>query len=232
MKVNTVRGIFMYKTEPHLHTSEVSLCGKIPAEEIIELYSKAGFSTVFVTDHFTEKTLNAFEEGSWSDYIDRFMLGYKIAKKAGEHLGINVLFGAEFTFKGIPNDYLVYGIDEDFLKKHEEIHKTSIENLYKLAKENNFLVIQAHPYRDNKCYPTIEYVDGIEVINTNPRHENFDEKAMECAAKHNLYKTAGSDSHQYADIAKGGIITPNEIKTVEDYISAIKSGKYELYKED
>ena len=45
----------MYKTEPHLHTSEVSLCGKISAEEMIKLYSKAGFSTVFVTDHFTEK---------------------------------------------------------------------------------------------------------------------------------------------------------------------------------
>jgi len=222
----------MYKTEPHLHTAEVSLCGKIPAEEIIELYSKAGFSTVFVTDHFTEKTLNSFEEGSWNDYVDRFMLGYKLAKKAGDSLGINVLFAAEFTFKGIPNDYLVYGIDEDFLKKHEDIHKTSIENLYNLAKENDFLVIQAHPYRDNKCYPTADYVDGIEVINTNPRHENYDEKTIEFAEKFNLYKTAGSDSHQYPDIAKGGIITQHEIKTVRDYIAAIKSGKYELYKED
>ena len=223
----------MYKTEPHLHTSEVSLCGKISAEEMIKLYSKAGFSTVFVTDHFTEKTLNSFGEISWNDCIDRFMLGYKTAKKSGESLGVNVLFAAEFSFKGAPNDYLVYGIDEEFLKKHEGIHKIGIENLYKLARENHFLIIQAHPYRNNTCYPTVEYIDGIEIINTNPRHENHDDKVMECSEKYNhLYRTAGSDAHQYTDIAKCGIITQNEIKTTEDYISAIKSGNYELYKEE
>ena len=32
----------MYKTEPHLHVSEVSPCAKIGAEEVIKLYSEAG----------------------------------------------------------------------------------------------------------------------------------------------------------------------------------------------
>jgi len=37
----------MYKTEAHLHVSEVSPCSKLKATEMISLYHDAGYKTVF-----------------------------------------------------------------------------------------------------------------------------------------------------------------------------------------
>lgn len=39
----------MFKTELHVHTKESSECSEIGAEEIIELYKKNGYSTLFIT---------------------------------------------------------------------------------------------------------------------------------------------------------------------------------------
>ena len=50
----------MFKTETHLHTSEVSRCGQVSAAEMIELYKEAGYSTVFVSDHFKPHTFKQF----------------------------------------------------------------------------------------------------------------------------------------------------------------------------
>lgn len=44
-----------FKTEPHLHVSEISPCAKIGAEETIRLYSEAGYKTVFVSDHLKKE---------------------------------------------------------------------------------------------------------------------------------------------------------------------------------
>ena len=55
----------MYKTETHLHTAEVSPCGKVGAGEMIKLYAESGYSTVFVSDHLKKKTLEAMGDIPW-----------------------------------------------------------------------------------------------------------------------------------------------------------------------
>ena len=35
----------MFKTETHLHTSEISPCGKISAKEMVKRYHEAGYKT-------------------------------------------------------------------------------------------------------------------------------------------------------------------------------------------
>ena len=42
----------LVQLETHLHTSEVSQCGRIPAREMIRRYHAAGYGAVVVTDHF------------------------------------------------------------------------------------------------------------------------------------------------------------------------------------
>lgn len=46
-----------YKYELHCHTDEVSLCGKVPAGEIAEMYRQAGYSGIVITDHYLPMTL-------------------------------------------------------------------------------------------------------------------------------------------------------------------------------
>ena len=43
-----------YLTETHFHTSETSVCGKIPAAEGIALCRERGYAAVIVTDHYVQ----------------------------------------------------------------------------------------------------------------------------------------------------------------------------------
>ncbi len=166
----------MFKIETHLHTAPVSHCGKIGSEEMIRLYNEAGYKTVFISDHLKQRTFEFFGEVDWETACEMFYDGYLRAKKEGEKFGMNVLFSPEISFE--KNDYLVYNMTLDFIKKHTELFDLNLEEFYKLAKENGLVIIQAHPLRDGVCTPTFDYVDGVEIINTNPRHENFDEDIL------------------------------------------------------
>lgn len=220
----------MYKTETHLHTAESSYCGKLKAEEMINIYAEAGYSTVFVSDHFHHMFFDRLGDISWEEKMAIFLAGYYRAKVVGDRIGVNVLMSAEFTFRNSPNDYLAYGFDKEFLYEHPEIPDLTPEEFSALAKQNNIFLVQAHPLRDRFCYATPELVDAFEVSNSNPRHENYDEECSKIAKDNNLFVTAGSDAHRIEDVAKSGIITEREIKTAQDYIEVVKSGNLEFIK--
>lgn len=216
----------MYKTETHLHTAEVSPCGKIGAAEMIKLYAEAGYSTVFVSDHLKKKTLEVMGDIPWEEKTAKFISGYDAAKAAGEEYGVNVILSAEILLEESPNHYLLYGIDKSFLDKRHDIFDMSIAELCEYAHSCGVTVVQAHPYRDGKNTPApANTVDAVEVHNSNPRHENYTEMAIEFAKNSGLPMTAGSDAHRYEDVAKTGVITPHEIKSADDYISAVKNGE-------
>ena len=218
----------MYKTEAHVHTKEVSKCGQVAAADAIKIYAEAGFDTVFIADHINGASFGAWAELSWEEKVDRHMTGYEAAKRAGDELGVTVLYCAEIVFKapgGFLNDYLIYGFDRDFLIGLEEYYGTSIERFYPYAKEHGVLVIQAHPYRTNSCCPTPDSVDGVEVYNAHPRHINNNHRAQALAKQRGLLKTVGSDFHAPEDAARAYILTEQPIRSVEDYIAVIKEGR-------
>ena len=218
----------MFKTETHLHTSEVSPCGQVSAEEMVRRYFEAGYKTIFVSDHVYTKKFQTFGDIPWSEKIDLYLEGYKKAKAVGDELGMNIILSAEVNFNGCPNDYLLYGIDEDFLKGCPDLLDMGIERFYPYAKERGVTVVQAHPLRNGRCVPTPDFVDGLEVYNSNCRHENFTEKLLEIAKETDKPMTSGSDAHRIEDIALAGVITENEIKTAKDYTDALKGGKLTL----
>ena len=75
-----------------------------------------------------------------------------------------------------------------------------------------------------------EYIDAVEVYNSNPRHEDHSDLSEKFAREYNMPVSSGSDAHREEDIACGGIITETEIKTVEDFITAVKERKVKIYK--
>ncbi len=218
----------MYKTETHLHVSEVSPCAKLSGAEMAERYASAGYSTLFVSDHLKMGTTDSYEELPWEKKISRFLSGYEAVRTAGEKLGLCVLMSAELCFDGNPNHYLVYGIDEGFLSSLPAPCRMSAEAFYATAKAKGILVIQAHPYRDGVCYPTPEAVDGFEVINSNPRHCAFNEKAIETAREQHLFMTSGSDAHRIEDVGLAGVYSEEKIACAEAYIALVRSGRAQL----
>ena len=217
----------MFKTETHLHTAPVSACGKMPPEEMIRRYAEAGYTTVFVSDHFAPYHFDKLGEGSWEEKVDMLCDAYERAVVEGKKHSMNVLFSPELTLGG--NHYLLYGTDRAFLKEHREFFTLSVEEMYSLVKSHGGYVIQAHPYRDGKCNPTPTAVDGFEVLNTNPRHENFDEKCIKLARETQKPVSAGSDAHRVEDIGLAAMLSDAPIVSWEQYIELLFGGKLTLF---
>lgn len=216
-----------YKVETHAHTAEVSTCGHLDGETLIRLYAESGYSTVFITDHFYSAFFEKQGDIDWHKKLCAYRKGYEAAKMAGEKYGVCVLWGAEMRLDCCPNDYLVYGLSEQFLETHEEILKLDLIAFSNLVRENGGLIVQAHPTRRPKSCPTPEFVDGFEVHNTNPRHAEHADYAYEneLAEKYGLLKTGGSDTHRTEDVGLGGMAFPFLITSVSDYIRAVKKGE-------
>lgn len=217
----------MFKTETHMHTAPVSSCGRVVPREMVRLYSEAGYTTVFVSDHFSEYHFDKLGENlPWERLMKLFFGAYEEAKAAGEEYGVNVLLSPELSLHG--NHFLIYGAEREFFTECPGIFEMSYEAFGKYAAAHGVTVIQAHPFRDGKFTPHPECADGFEVVNTNPRHENFDEKALALAQELGLPMTAGSDAHQLVDIAGAAMVSEEPILSAQQYIDLLKRGKLKL----
>lgn len=221
----------MFKTETHLHTGESSCCGDVPAAELVRLYKDAGYSTIFVTDHYTHEWF-APHEGNAKEFeekVDHFLLGYRLAKEEGDRIGVTVLLGAELKFgEDDRNDYLIYNISEDTIK--DRLYRMTPESFFDYANERGILVIAAHPFRAGRV-PVPHAVHGFEVLNANPRHsyDMHNDVAKKFADENpHLLQTGGSDTHELPDVASGGIESEIKINSAADYLNVLKSGNYKL----
>ena len=104
----------------------------------------------------------------------------------------------------------------------------TLEEFHAHAKAHGVTIVQAHPYRDGHNVPHPEIADGFEVINSNPRHENYDEMIIALAKEYGKLVSAGSDAHRDEDIAGAAMLSEKEIKTVEDYLELLSSGTAKL----
>ncbi|MFW6006764.1 MAG: PHP domain-containing protein [Bacillota bacterium] len=218
----------LFKYDIHVHTDEVSPCGKIEAEKMVKLYKKAGYAGVVITDHFRSRFFTDINTGiSHEEKVDRYLLGYRKAKKLGDKMGIKIFWGLEITFPENSNDYLVYGINEEILNKYRNITEIGLAEFYKLMKKINedILIFQAHPFRTGTTIMDPELLDGIEIYNGNPRHDSRNELALKFAQRHGLRKISGSDFHQLEDLGQGGIILPEKPETEADLVQMLKKEK-------
>ncbi|MBP5607168.1 MAG: hypothetical protein J6X66_02720 [Lachnospiraceae bacterium] len=210
----------MYRYETHLHTVEGSACGFTPGAEYPAIYKERGYDGVFITDHFFHGNTRPSRELSWHEYVDAYMKGYEEAKKAGDKIGFKVFFGIEENFEG--DEYLIYGVDREFLYAHPTIPHWTREEMIKWVHEAGGAVIQAHPFRDRDYIKKIhlypEDIEGIEGINTaNTANDNL---VALCYALHfGLMITAGSDTHNSRMIndMNGGILYDTPIESETDF---------------
>lgn len=218
----------MLLTETHLHTKEISMCAVVFAKEIPALYKEAGYGVIIVTDHYNKWTLEVLSLDR-NEQISKWLEGYRTVKSVGEEIGLKVFLGMELALVGAPEDYLIYGIDEDFLYQYPSLVDLNLQEVYEIAEKEGLLIYQAHPFREYLKPAPLQFIKGVEVYNGNPRHNSHNDKAVDYAEKNSLLKLSGSDFHQIEDLGQGGIYLPENINDNKQLISYLKNNKVELF---
>ena len=215
-----------FYTELHAHTSEVSPCSHQTAAQVADRYLAEGYSTIVVTNHYCNHIIEGAGD-TWEARYAHFISGWQAMK---EHVGdrMNVILGMELRFVENVNDYLVYGMNEDFLREHPDLHRMSLKSFRALADEHGLLIIQAHPFRNGMTVRPPALLDGYEVFNGHAGHDSRNRVALEYCKRYGKIPTSGSDFHDAVSAVAGGIVTEEEIKTMEQLTQVLRSGNYTL----
>ncbi len=217
-----------YKYELHCHTSDVSLCAASSAEEVVEFYKSRGYDGIVITDHYSPQTFLFHKSLCPQKYTDLYLKGYRKAKAAaGEEF--TVLLGCEVRFFFTIDDFLIYGVTEDFLKNNGNLMALYLKKLFKKCQENGLLLLEAHPFRELRFRHNPKYLNGCEVFNGKDKGKPANEKAKKWARDNKFsVVTSGGDFHDKKKTNPGGIITKEPIKTNADLIRILRSGEYIL----
>lgn len=216
------------KIELHLHTAESSKCSKVGAEQIIREYHRCGYGAVVITDHYARGTFEK-PDVSGLDKTERFLRGYREAKKWGDELGVKVFLGAELRFSASnANDYLCYGLDEEFFYEHCDLDIMRLSDFERI-KPAKALLYQAHPFRNGITVTDPKRLFGIEVFNGHVGHDSRNSIALQWARLHKLHAISGSDSHHRSTLCNGGIITNEDVLSMDDLLKVLRTDSYALF---
>lgn len=217
---------FPFRYETHLHTSEGSACGRSTAAEMVALYDRAGFSGIFITDHFFNGNCAVDRTLPWPERVEAFLAGYQNAHDAAAGTGLRVFFGFEYTNEG--TDFLVYGLDRGFLLGHPDIDRIPVDEFLQIARGAGGFVVQAHPFRQRDYIPRIRLfhrqVDAMEIFNAgDPNSSNS--LAGQFARANGIPVTGGSDNHCADRPPASGMAFHQRLRNAGDYARAIRNGE-------
>lgn len=218
----------LFKYDLHVHSKEVSPCGKMTIDEIVESYKKSGYEGIWLTNHLHREFMERTEGMLWEEKINYFLEPYHRASRWNKEMFVGL--GAEIRFYNDPNDYLLYGLTEEILYKDgEEWLYLGLKEFFRRYK-NRLIIIQAHPNRSDSSSPAdYRLIHGYEAINSSPRHENGNSKTQELLCMYPwLIPTAGSDSHRIGDVGRSGIITDKRLTGNTDLARLLIERRYRL----
>ncbi|RKJ20192.1 histidinol-phosphatase [bacterium D16-50] len=219
---------FLYET--HMHTSEGSACACSTGAEMARAYAESGYTGIIVTDHFYYGNTAVDRKLPWQEWVERYCLGYEHAKAQGDKLGLQVFFGWESCYSA--TEFLVYGLDKEWLLSHPEIKDATVEEQFQLVHEGGGMISHAHPFREADYIKEVrlfpEYVDAVEGVNACHSgrtkkchgHPEYNDLAIEYAEKYGLPMTAGADQH-ITDMIYGGMVFPRRLADIHDFVRAV-----------
>ena len=215
-----------YLYETHMHTSQSSACGVSKGHEYVKVYKDLGYSGIMITDHFYRGNCGINRNLPWDKWVHQFCRGYEDAREEGEKCGLDVFFGWEETFEG--DDYLIYGLDKEWLLQHPETRKWTRKEQYEQVRQYGGCVVQAHPFRERYYIHCIHLsagcVDAVEAANIGNSDPVNDALAWLYAKKLKLPVTAGSDIHSVSEAnseTSMGVFMEKKLESINDYVSAI-----------
>ncbi|WP_211247082.1 PHP domain-containing protein [Methermicoccus shengliensis] len=200
----------------HIHTSLSD--GKIPLREVVDLYGEHGFDAISITDHILDRytleerikngePINVIKEEDFKDYLK---LLWDEAKRAWEKYNMLLIPGVEVT-----NNHDFYHILVIDVKEYID-PTLPVEEIVKRAKEQNALVIAAHP--DKKKQDQVHHSWHL-WKNQEKFRDLFD--AWEVANRDDLFNSIGVKKYNY--IANSDFHEPRHIYSWKTLIKAEKN---------
>lgn len=204
----------------HIHTSLLSSCSSLDAQEAIETAKGLGLDGICFIEHD-----NIWPKGE----IEALAQRHKFLILRGMEVSTNY------------GHVMAFGLEE----YKEEMYY--FDKLITYVQGINGATIIAHPFRDPQYLrggfgviswnlkpedasrrPIFHPVDGIEVFNghSSPGENGL---ALEVARLRGLANTGGSDAHTREEIGSYVTLFKNKIVNEEDLIREIKGGKIEAY---
>ena len=215
---------FIYET--HMHTTPASACSKTRGRDYISRYIDAGYSGVIITDHFWHGNCGIDRSLPWPEFVRQFCAGYEDALNEGVKRGFPVFFGWEESFEG--DDYLVYGLDKQWLLDHPEVTAWDRKQQYQEVHRYGGCVVHAHPFRAAAYIRAIHLspwlADAVEGYNAG-NEQPWNILGMRYAQMLGLPVTAGSDNHHAERMCPdklGGVVFDHPLRSVDDYVRAIR----------
>lgn len=225
-----------YRYEMHVHSSDVSDCGKSSAVEMVQAFAAAGYAGFVLTEHSLRGNCWMPREMPWEESVGYYRESYLRAKAAGDAIGFTVLFGWEHHYAsgrweeryGHGKEVLTYGITPEFLAAHPEIGDCSLEEYVALVHSVGGLVVHAHPFRmrgyiNTSIPPVFDGLDGIEIYNAgNPNTDN--RPAYQKACELGLSFVSGADAHHTEqNVGLSGLAFDRPIHDNTELVAAIKA---------
>lgn len=184
----------------HMHEKRYSLDSTLALEEIVEIAKKRGLDAICITDH---------DSMGLREYAEEY------SKKTGFPIFVGIEY---FSLQG---DILAFGID------HYPEDRISAQEFIDYVHEHGGVVVSAHPFRHNRrglegYLDILKGVDAIEILNGSTLPDAA-MVAVQYARKYGFAITGGSDCHYPDKVGICATYFPNEIKTMDDLISAIRN---------
>ena len=223
-----------YKYQMHTHTTPCSNCGRYTPEELCQAILENGYDGAVITNHFYHGNsgIDRSESTSWEQFVRAYEENYLECKREAEKYGLDIIFSIEESvYPG--TEILCYGVTPKILYDNPQLIKGECEEWIRVMRENDVVIIQAHPYREAFYIPNpgplpLELVDGIEVYNRG-NSPQYNDMAMELAAKNpHLLQTSSADTHAPDTFGFGGIITKKRITNEGELAALLRSRDYEL----
>lgn len=219
----------MMRIETHTHTSNIDIVATLSPEDMVLRNKALGCGGVCITNHYFSMLegwyphLNDCDHAAFTDF---YLEGWRRAKACGEREGVPVFLGCELRFGDKINDYLVYGLTEEFFYDSPRLSSLDLDGFLKIMPPDA-LIYQAHPFRNNMevCDPAKLF--GVEVNNgsTDARRNAM---ADTWAALWGLHRISGSDCHRPEQLGRGGIITHHDVRTDRELVEVLRTDAYTL----
>ena len=222
----------MYRYELHMHSREASACAGSDIHEMIRHYAKLGFAGAVVTNHFVGGNTSVNRKQPWEDIVRDYSRAYYEGLETARALDFDLLFGVEEGYsKG--KEFLVYGIDPEFLLERPFLRKAPVETWYRETRQVGAFMAYAHPFRrrdyilDPWAMPDMRFAHGVEVYNRgNTPEDNRRQEEIFCNSGTILI--TGSDTHHTNFNDPCGIVLPRRVSTSAQLASHLRTGDFQL----
>lgn len=211
------------KIDPHVHSSGISLCSRVTVQEIIDEKKRRGYGGMVLTNHCQN---HYYPPEEHKVYIERVIKEFHRAKAYGDKQNFLVMLGLEVTILDPAyNDWLLYGVSEEFLRATPCLYQMSQRKLFELCEKWGCLLVQAHPFR-NTGWGENAFMHGAEINCSHDYDLVRANDVLALAKERGLLVTCGTDFHSLGNTYQGGMLVHADIKTSVDFASYLKTSKY------